>query len=178
MSLSEILEKRRSALLGRWVDVVVASYPEETARFLQSKKDRFQNPVGHTIKTELGAVYDLLAGGEPLEGEIGQFLDRLIRVRALQDFKPSAALGFIFALRWILREDLAEEIKDPDLAEQMLELEAQIEKLGLMAFDHFVACREKVCQLKADDMRNMYAAAIKRAGINLEPPDLIKKPED
>jgi hypothetical protein len=70
---------------------------------------------------------------------------------------------------------LARELEAKDLAKEMLELESQIEILGLMAFDHFVACREKVCQLKADDMRNHYAAAIKRAGIDLEPPDL-KKP--
>jgi MoxR-like ATPase len=175
MSLSEILEKRRPALLRRWVDVVVASYPEETARFLHKQKDQFQNPVGHTITVELGEIYDLLAGGKPLEGEIGTFLDRLIRVRALQDFKPSTALGFIFALKWIIRDELARELEEKDLAKQMLELEGEIERLGMMAFDHFVACREHVCQLKADDMRNMYAAVIKRAGIELEPRNL-KKP--
>ena len=171
MSLSEILTKRRSELVKRWIEAVVNSYPDDTARFLQTKKDRFLNPVGHTINNELEALYDALAEGKVPEEEIMQCLDRLIRIRALQSFKASDALRFIFALKHILREDLEKELAYGKMANEMLKLEADIDRLGLMAFDVYMSCREQIYDLKCKDMRNLYAAAIRRAGVEFETPE-------
>lgn len=174
MSLSEILIKRRSELVQCWVDSVMESYPADTARFLKAKKDRFLNPVGHTIKSELGAIFDALASGGDWNQEERQCLDRLIRIRALQNFTASSALSFIFGLKHILRQELSKELEYGKMAAEMLELDTAVDRLGLMAFDIYVGCREQICELKSRDMRNQYAAAIKRAGIEFETPDRDK----
>ncbi len=171
MSLSELLIDRRSKLVQRWVDAVVASYPEDTARFLKGKKDRFQNPVGHTIISELGDIFDALASGGEMGEEVRHCLDRLIRIRALQSFKSSAALSFIFELKYIVRGELSKELEYGKMSGEMLELDTTIDRLMLMAFDIYVSCREQIFDLKSKDMRNQYAAAIRRAGIEFETPD-------
>lgn len=165
MNLAQQLAPQKAAIVKKWNKRVFADYPIETARFLDSQSDPFQNPVGqHTIQS-LQSLVDLLCG-DPDPAALCKALDPIIRIRAIQDFKPSKAVGFVFELKKLLRE------ARPEInltAEQWQRLDQRIDEMAMAAFDVFVACREKIYALKADDIRERTYKAFARAGLVKDP---------
>ncbi|HMK65910.1 MAG TPA: RsbRD N-terminal domain-containing protein [Thermodesulfobacteriota bacterium] len=162
MNLETLIAEKKSAILGRWFDLAIASYPAETASFLKSKKNRFANPVGFILSQELTPILDGLLQGVEVQ-TLKPFLDNIIRIRAVQDFAPSRALKFVFSLKETIRQELEKEIRENRLEQQLLILESRIDVLSLLAFDLFVQCREKIYDLKANEMKNRTVRLLKRA---------------
>lgn len=171
MDINELLQKRKKAILTGWFDRVAESYPPETADFLRRQKDDFANPVGSTVKRELERIFDSLLAGDVASDEVGDFVDRIVRVRAVQDFTASQAVGFILELKQVLRAVLGQEIEKLSLAEQLSSLEQQIDALCLLAFDIYMGCREQLYSIKANEIRNIYAQVLKRSGVFYEMPE-------
>lgn len=165
MNLATQLAPHKAAIVKKWNKRVLANYPKETARFLDSQKDPFQNPVGRHNLQSLQSLVDLL-GGDPDPEALRKALDPIIRIRAIQDFKPSKAVGFVFDLKILLR-DIRPEIKID--AHQWQLLDRRIEEMALAAFDLFMECREKIYDLKADDIRERTYKAFARAGLVKDP---------
>jgi hypothetical protein len=92
-------------------------------------------------------------------------LDSIIRMRAVQGFSPSEALNFIFALKTIIRKTIAKEIRDDRLEPDLLVFESKIDVLCLMSFDIYNACREKIYDMKANEVRNRTYRAFERANL-------------
>ena len=113
--LKSLLEKKKSAILDRWVHLILDSYPADTSRFLKKERDRFQNPVGHTILKRTKDLLDALQNGMGPEGFF-PLLEDVIKIRSVQDFSPSQAVGIIFLLKKAIREKLAapEALAAPD----------------------------------------------------------------
>ena len=154
--LGGVIAEHRDEILERWIEHIIEGYPEETAKFLRSKKDRFANPVGASLREGLAEILDgVLRGADP--EELTSALDRVVRVRAVQDFEPSAAVGFIFDLKHLLRE-VAEDGADGS----MDELDERIERLGLCAFDVYVNCREEMWRIRAREIRNQSIGIMER----------------
>ena len=149
MGLNEVLAARREKVLERWFQAVLATYPEETARFLAGGADPFANPVGHTVRDGLGRLYDRFATDAP-SSELSAAIDGIVRIRAVQEFAPSAAVGFVYTLRGILREELADAVLDP--AGQAA-LENGIDRLALVAFDVYMKCREKIFEIRMREVK-------------------------
>jgi hypothetical protein len=149
MGLSEVLAAKRDAVLERWFQAVLATYPEETARFLQGGADPFANPVGHNLREGLARLYGRFAAAVP-DAELSAAIDGIVRIRAVQEFTPSVAVGFVYTLRGILREELAGVVLDPaDLAA----LETGIDRLALVAFDVYMQCREKIFEIRVREIK-------------------------
>ena len=104
----QVLSEQKRALLEKWLERTLATYPSQTLRFLQGEKDRFRNPVGHTLREGLATLLDELTG-EMDPAKIGPALESIVRLRAVQDFTPSQAVGFVYLLREILDEELGGE---------------------------------------------------------------------
>ncbi len=171
MDISELLRKKKRAILTGWFDRVAGSYPPETADFLRRQKDDFANPVGSTVKKELERIFNSLLAGDVASDEVGGFVDRIVRVRAVQDFTASQAVGFILELKQVLRAELGQEIEKHSLAGELAGLEQQIDRLCLLAFDIYMGCREQVYNIKTNEMRNLYAQVLKRSGVFYEIPE-------
>jgi len=135
MELNEALAARREVVLERWFQAVLATYPAETARFLAGGADPFANPVGHTVREGLGRLYDRFVTDVPV-AELSSAVDGIVRIRAVQEFTPSAAVGFVYTLRNILREELADAALDPA---GLAALESGIDRLALVAFDVYLS---------------------------------------
>ena len=165
MNLAKQLAPQKAAIVKKWNKRVLASYPKETARFLDSQQDPFQNPVGqHSLKS-LQSLIDLLSD-DPEPEALRKALDPIIRIRAIQDFTPSNAVGFVFELKGLLR-DLRPAIK-MDVGQWQC-LDRRIDDMALAAFDVFMACREKIYDLKASDIRERTYKAFARAGLVKDP---------
>jgi hypothetical protein len=164
MSLNTHLTEKKPAILGRWLKMIFESYPPETAIFLRKEKNRFDNPVGYRISEGLEGLYHALI--QDLDRErVLYFLDEIIRIRALQNFSPSQALAFIFFLKNVIREELADEIRKENLGGEIQELESRIDGLALLGFDVYTQRREKIYEIKADEMKRRISGVMRKAGI-------------
>jgi hypothetical protein len=138
------LAGERSAVVREWFERTLRGYPEQSSGFLRGEKDPFRNPVGHTLRDGLGVLLDEILG-EMDEARITAALDAIVRIRAVQDHTASQAVGFLFLLKEVLRE------KSP--AADLATLENRIDRMALLAFDLYMKCREKICEIKAEEAR-------------------------
>jgi myo-inositol catabolism protein IolC len=60
---------------------------------------------------------------------------------------------------------LKKELRDNQIAAELLKLESKIDQLCLMAFDIYMQCREKIYQISANETRNRTFRAFERAGL-------------
>lgn len=171
MRLEHLLEQRKTAILHKWFDLVVQTYPADTSKFLKTQKDPFANPVGKTVLRGLEALLDELLKGMDYE-TLASFLDPIIRVRAVQNFSPSQATEIIFSLKKVIRENLYKEINTNQFVKELLLFESKIDELSLIAFDIYMECREKIYQLKENEVRNSTFRAFERAGLISKIPEV------
>jgi hypothetical protein len=167
--LKGIIEKEKGEIIKKWFEASLQAYAPDTARFYKGQKDQFANPVGNI--TANGLVFLL----EQLYGDfdpdiVRTHLDPIVRIRAVQDFTPSRATAFILSLKKVLRDCLADELRDADTLMELLALESRIDQLCLVAFDIYMACKEKLYQISANDMRSQALKAFKRAGLIADDP--------
>jgi hypothetical protein len=168
MELVKQLAQKKSAIIKVWFEKVVNTYPIDTAQFLKTQKDPFANPVGQNSLQSLQDILDLALGGfEPKTAR--PLIDPIIRIRAIQDFTPAEAVGFMFDLKSIIREKVPVDAGDSQNLEALHALDRRIDQLGLLAFDIYMQCREKILDLKANEMRMRTYAAFSRAGLVKEP---------
>ena len=174
MSIEKFLAEQKDVILKKWFDLILETYPPDTSAFLKKQSNRFSNPVGHTIHE---GMLQILAGltGEHTEEKISEFLDNIIRIRAVQDLTASKAVSFIFSLKQVIRETLRASSQKPMPYEELLALESRIDTLALAAFDIFMQCREKLYDIKANEMRNMTFRLLQR--VNKMDEDQGKKPD-
>jgi hypothetical protein len=153
--LSDILVKEKETVINRWLELTLNTYPDETKKFLGSKKDRFSNPVGSNIREGLNEIYNLLVtNADPENPEFSYFMDKIVRIRAVQEFTPSNALAFIFFLKHAVREVLAKNITDRGMFEELLTFESRIDRLALLAFNIYMQCRETLFDIRAFELKN------------------------
>lgn len=160
MKLENLLAQKRATILGRWFDLIVETYPAETAKFLKRRQDQFANPVGAAVHEGIEGLLTQLATGLDPE-RISPFLDRIIRVRAIQDFTPSRAVAFVPLLKGIIREELEGELETLESTE-LAEFESRIDQLTLLAFDVYMACRERIYEIKVNEIKRMYCSPFDR----------------
>ena len=164
MQIATLLSQKKAAILGRWLAMIYESYPPETAIFLRKEKNRFDNPAGYRISEGLEGLYGALIQ-EMERDQVLTCLDEIIRIRALQNFTPSQALAFIFLLKIVIREELAEEIRKENLAAELLDLESRIDGLALLGFDVYTKRREKIYEIKADEAKRRVSGLMRKTGL-------------
>ncbi len=162
-----LLLRKKDDILARWFDLTLATYAPETAVLWKKQKDRFANPVAYRFKTGMSGVLDELSksGETPTAEVFVPHLDEIVRVRAVQDFAPSQAVAFIYLLKKAVRECLWEEVSQQGLYTELLELESRIDVLALISLDIYSKCREKLYQLRINQINTQYSRLLKRAGL-------------
>ena len=170
MDLVKKLAQKKSAVVKAWFENLVNTYPIDTAQFLKNQSDPFANPVGQNSLQSLKDVFDLLLGGFELKAA-QPLIDPIIRMRAIQNFTPSQAVRFIFDLKKIIHDITAVDAKDAQGQKDMHLLDNRIDRLGLLGFDIYMSCREKIYDLKANEMRDRTYSAFARAGLIKESDD-------
>ncbi len=169
MKLVERLAANNSTIVKKWFDLVVATYPPDTARFLKANRDPFHNPVGKTTLEGLKAAFDALVQGAGPEA-FNQALDPIIRIRAVQSFSPTQATAFVLALKPLIRGICHKDPTDGQALADLREIEDRIDAMLLVAFDVYLKCRETLYQLKVDLEKNRIHHAFARAGLVAETP--------
>ena len=175
--LKGLIQKKKSEIIRNWFEATIQTYAPDTAQFFKGQKDQFGNPVGSITSKGIAFLLDqLLDTWDPEAVKV--YLDPIVRIRAIQDFTPSQATGFILLLKKILRENLANELQNGANALQLLEFETKIDRLCLLAFDLYMDCKEKIYELSAKETRNRTFRAFERAGLITDVSSKPKKIKD
>ena len=150
--LRERLAAQRQAILEAWLARTADTYPPQTAQLLREQRDPFRNPVGQVLREGLPVLLDVLLGGGDLAAA-APALDRVVRVRAVQDFTPGEAVGFLFLLKGVIREVLEAAGHAGGSPDPIEGVEDRIDRLVLLGFDRYVACREQMAEIRVREAR-------------------------
>lgn len=174
MGLIEFLEENRSIILQRWFHLIADTYPPQTAEMLKKETNQFTNPVGYSLRYGTEGLYgELLRGVEP--EKTTAFLDKIIRIRAIQDFTPAQAVGFVFLLKRVIREEaLKEDRKNRVSLEELLELESHIDNMALLGLNVFAQCREKLYEVRVNEVKNRTFRLLQMANLTAEMEEIDK----
>jgi hypothetical protein len=164
MVLKDLLEQHKPVILKKWIDVLVNSYHVDASQFIKTSKNPFANPVGNTISNVLDSVLDVLVYRRNTD-TIESSLDLLLKIRAVQAFSPSQAVSFIFSLKHIIRDILKKQIHAERMDMDLYDFDSRVDQLGLVAFDIYMKCREKIYDVKANEEKNRTFRAFNRAGL-------------
>jgi len=151
MHLEKYLKDNKENLVKKWFCVVFETYPKDAARFLKNCSDPFANPVGATIGQSLDRLFDEIIKVEPDKTVLSSAVDPIIRVRAVQELTPAAALSFIFDIKRIIVKGLSGFIREKGVEEYLAGIESNVDALMLTAVDIYCACRQKVYSLRINE---------------------------
>ena len=166
MKLLTLLSERKTSLTNRWLQRTFESYHPQTAIFLKKEKDRFDNPVGFQTSQGLAHILEALIQQEGRE-QVLAAMDEVIRIRALQNFSPSQALAFIFLLKNVIREELAQELKNGQFSQELAEVESRIDGMALLGFEAYTQRREKLCEIKVTEVKNRVSGFLRSKGMDV-----------
>jgi hypothetical protein len=166
MKLQDLLYREKPNILRRWFDLIIDTYPHDTSGFFKSNRDRFANPVGQTLLGEIEVIYDLFLG-EAGDEELALPLERIVKIRAVQDFSPSEGIEFVFLLKKAVRERLEGGLADGGLTGELTALESRIDRMALLSFDIYMGCVRKLYELRADELRRKMHMLVRRANASV-----------
>ncbi len=164
MNFKDLLTKRKSAIGKKWFDAVIADYPADSSDFLRKQKDRFLNPVGQTLTENINSLLDEIILDADSE-KVYPYLNDIIKIKAVQNFSPSKAVSFIYLLKRVVREELESDIEKNKLTEELKSFETQIDSLALLAFDIYMKCRERIFDLRVNEIKTLTFRLLKRANV-------------
>ena len=150
--LETLLIQNRTTILKRWFDLILETYPADTVNLMRKEPNQFKNPVGATFSREIETLFKALCE-EVQNGECRASLDAILKIRSVQDFSPSKAVGFIFRLKKAIEETLESEIYREQNIEAWRALQSRIDGLALRAFDVYMDCREKICEIRINQAK-------------------------
>lgn len=175
MTLRDQLREGKEAVVRRWLDDALDVYPEQASAAFQRQQDPFANPVGHSLRTGTVGILEALLDGMDAE-KIHECLHEIIRIRAVQQFSASSAVSWVFALKGALRAELGGAAADPRHASELAEIEGQVDRIALAAFDIFVECREQVYELRVNEVKRRVSWVVEK--MNERHPDSELAPVD
>ncbi len=169
----DFLSKRKEEITDKWFEMVINTYPHDTAVFFSTQKDEFLNPVGSILRKELRNIFSELLKEHASE-KIKEYLDGIIRVRAVQDFSPSGAIVIFQKLKNLLWDLYSQEIEKNLWFMEIRDFEEKIDQLMLLAFDIYMKCREKLWELKVKEAYANISNILRLAGVKVEDDKTLK----
>jgi hypothetical protein len=152
MVLEKLLLQNKATLLKRWFDLILETYPADAAALMRREQNQFKNPVGATFSREIETLFKQLCEGVQ-NGECRASLDAILKIRSVQDFSPSKAVGFVFQLKRAIEGTLKSEILREQNIEAWRAFQSRIDALALQAFDAYMNCREKICEIRVNQAK-------------------------
>lgn len=184
MNVTEMCAVRREELLGMWggkIHLVLS--PAE--RGLHAHPARTPSPIRWGRPPgPAGVLFDAVIGLDASPRQVKAALDDLIRLRAVQDFTPSQAVGPLFLLKDILRSALLDpwipqnrrqdgpvrprgtpprpSVRRRDSGRLFLG-GGRLDSLALLALDLYAADRERIFRMRVDEVKRAQSSLLRWA---------------
>ncbi len=144
----------RATVEERWLAAAATVFGGLIAERTLTERDPFLNPIGHALRRNLAALVREFFGAMD-EAAIDAAFAEIMALRAIQDLSVERAVGFVFRLRGIVRDEA------PQM--QPAETEARIDRLAISAFTQYLACRERLADLRLNEQLRAIGVARRRA---------------
>jgi hypothetical protein len=145
------------------LDRTLSVYSDEYAQFIRNNHDSFANPVGMILKEGLAALFEAVVDGADPDRCRAALLP-IVRLRAVQDIAPSQALAFVPQLKNVVREMLREKIQEEGTRQALSAFEGRVDQAALLAFDLYSECRERIFELRVNEMQRSTAQLRRQPG--------------
>ncbi|MBL6976287.1 MAG: RsbRD N-terminal domain-containing protein [Deltaproteobacteria bacterium] len=173
MDLEGLLKEKRADILDRWLRMILDTYPPDAARIFALGKDPFANPLGDTIRRATSDIFDAIVdGAEP--DRLTAAVDELVKIRAIQSFKPSEALACLFFLKKVVRDVGKDNGDAPDFER----FDTKVDHMVLLGFEAYVNSREKIANIRVAETRRALGKLLERAEIAVGVPGLQSETKD
>ncbi|MBF0278730.1 MAG: RsbRD N-terminal domain-containing protein [SAR324 cluster bacterium] len=160
MSLIQHLKENKEKILQKWFEEILKTYPPETTQHLKKNNNPFANPIGHTLGESIFNIFEgILEERSP--DELISDVDQIIKVRAVQDIKPSEAVNPVLLLKSIVRTEF-EKIKNTAENREHYAVIDKIDHLILLSLDLYMESREKINEIKLSEYNRQYYRLIQR----------------
>ncbi len=156
MDLAEALRYHRKKIVGQWVEYTLSTY--KSSRFFRQEGDKFANPIGGVTKDALDELFLLLVENTDPETFVKP-IEKIVRLRAIQDFAPSQAVSPFHAVKHLTREILAKDKDRCHLLNELYDFEFAVDMAVLAAFDIYLDSRERLYRVRLEEVqsgRNIY----------------------
>ncbi len=160
MTIVDVIKEKKTVIADRWLEEIYATYQDEAARFLRSKKDQFANPMGHAIRTGTHGICEQVFGDMDVE-ILCAHLQEIVKMRAIQDMAPSQALSFVFLLRKAMADVLDTKDKNENEVAAIMEYDHRVDQVALFAFDIFTKCRQQIYDMRINELKRSMASVVK-----------------
>ena len=98
------------------------------------------------------------------DGEtLSHCLAEIVRIRSVQDMRPSTALSFLFLLKNVISRVLKNDLRKPSVARELEWVEKRIDSMALFTFDLYSRCRERVYEVRVNDIKRNVSSLLKRS---------------
>ena len=162
MELVDWLSKKKQDITREWIRIAMQAYPPESLSILNRNKDQFANPLPHIISKNIELLFDELLTGIDAK-RTSPILAEIVKIKAVQDFTPSQALQFVFDLKKILHDLKKEKVEGEAMPyDQIRTMELEIDNLANLAFDIYVSCREKLFEIRVNEIKNQTHMLVRR----------------
>ncbi len=126
-------EKKRGKIVKKWTDRVFANYPVKP---VVEVVEYIENAAGRILDGMVAAYH-----GDKIE--VDDAIDDLMRFLATdRNLKPGDSMALLFELRNMVAEEM--RLKGVD----RLEFDRKVEEIILKGFNYYIACREKIFELR------------------------------
>jgi hypothetical protein len=169
--LKTLLRQNRDGIVRGWVQAALEIYPADVVAFYGKEKNSFANPVGAATTAGIEGLFDALVADAP-PGEFVPHLDRILQVRCVQGFPPSKATWFIFALKGVLRDALAGELKDAAALRGLIAFESRIDRMAACAFDVYAGYQKKIAEIRVNEIKNRVSTLSRMSKIRYGGPEV------
>ena len=144
-TLYEQITQQRECILALWQAAALPSKRGLAAGF--SKGSHFNALSDELLREKIDLLLEWLVSEDEPAGARAH-LREICKVKAVQVQDPSEALGFILDLKGIVRLTL-------EKTEEFEELDKRIDQLMLLAFNEYSECRERLTQIRIEEIRRL-----------------------
>lgn len=149
--LHKLMNDKKQTVLIRWQKAAMDSGTHKDGFKSPKPGGRFSDPMTFLVEKSTEEMWEWLIDADATD--LYSALENICRLKAVQDDSPAKALGFIFDLKQIIRDELAE---GKEYIPGILELDKRIDEIALLAFDIYSRCRARIYELQINEIKRMY----------------------
>jgi hypothetical protein len=146
MNLNNLLLQKKDAILRKWLCMIYEPFGAGVSTPRADGGDRFTDPVKYTISRNAAFILNSLIQGDDPEAS-GVYLERIIKIRAVQDLTQQQAVGFMSSLKSVIRSQIIDGPLNPEPAEEVSELDKRIDRLGHIADEIYIEKKRQIREL-------------------------------
>ena len=162
MNLQSLLQQNRSGIIEKWLNLTLETYPSDSFNFFKNQKNRFLNPVGSIISSEIETIFEIICDECEIEN-LHRSLDSIIKIRSVQEMSAGDAVGFIFLLKKVIGDLVSGVQQDSQLFDEYMALDSRIDNAAIIAFECYLESQKRLFEIRANEVRRRYFKVIDRS---------------